>query len=151
MFDMIPFTRFNSLYSPYNAFGDMEEFERNFFKNAFMNFKKFNEFKTDIEDAGKCYKISIDMPGFKKEDVAVEINRGALRVSAKREEKLDENGQDKNYIIRERSYGSFARSFDISDVDCENIKVKFKDGVLKITLPKKEHAQEQTARKIEIE
>ena len=92
--------------------------------------------KCDIyEKDGKC-NIEIDVPGFVKKDINIECKNGYLTITAKKEEKHDDN--DKNYIRKERSYGEYSRSFYVGDVDANLINAKFNNGTLCITVPKEE-------------
>lgn len=137
----------------YNPFREMEEFERAFFSNPFGSF--FNttglaEFKTDVTDEGDHYLLEADLPGFEKKDISLDIQGDTLTVRAERHSKVEEKDQKDKVIRMERSYGSYTRSFDISGVDPENIKAKYDNGVLKITLPKAEQRLPE-GRKLEIE
>ena len=93
------------------------------------------EFKTDIQDKGDHYLLEADLPGVKKEDIQVDIDSNYLTISAARQTEKDEKDKAGNYVRRERSYGTYSRSFDISGIDCANIKAGYKDGVLTLTLP----------------
>ena len=108
------------------------------------------EFKTDIKDTGKEYELEADLPGFKKEDINIELDDNYLTIQAERKYENDEKDKKGNYVRRERSYGSFSRSFDVSGIDVSAIKASYQDGVLKLILPKKEEAVPAT-RRLEIE
>jgi len=144
MFGLTPLSRGNSL-STFNPFAEMDELERQFFGSH-----DIAEFKTDIRDNGKEYILEADLPGFKKEDIHISAENGYLTIRAERKEEIEEKRENAGYIRRERSYGSFARSFDISYIDEDRIKASFKNGVLKLVLPKQEQKVLQS-RKIEIE
>ena len=147
MFDLKPYERKNNV-SSYNPFRDMEAFERSFFSNPFGFFggNMLSEFKTDITDNGNEYVLEADLPGFKKEDIKLDINGDVLTVQAERH---SEDKKDK-YIRCERSYGLYSRQFDVSEIDTENIKAKYEDGVLKLTLPKKAEVA-SSPKRVEIE
>ena len=85
MFDLKPYERKNQV-SSYNPFRDMDAFERNFFSNPFGFFgsNMLAEFKTDITDNGNEYLLEADLPGFKKEDIKLDINGDVLTVQAER-------------------------------------------------------------------
>ncbi len=89
--------------------------------------------KTDIKETEKDFEISIDLPGFKKENVSLNFNDGYITVSAKKEQDETEG----KYIRRERTV-SCSRSYYIGDIDKSSIKAKYENGVLTITLPKEE-------------
>lgn len=95
--------------------------------------------KTDVREHDKGYELDIDLPGYKKEDVTAELKDGYLTISAETKSENDENEKDKKYIRRERYYGTCRRSFYVGeDITQEDIKAKFEDGILKISVPKKE-------------
>lgn len=137
----------------YNPFKEMEDFEQNFFQNPFAGFfggAELAEFKTDVTDEGDCYVMEADLPGFDKNDIKIDLNDNTLTIRAERHSRIEEKDK-KNKIVRmERAYGSYSRNFDISDVDAEQIKAKYDNGVLKLTLPKKEHILPKS-RQLEIE
>ncbi|MDO4344676.1 MAG: Hsp20/alpha crystallin family protein [Eubacteriales bacterium] len=95
--------------------------------------------KTDVKEHDGGYELVIDMPGIKKEDVHAELKDGYLTVQASRNSSNDEKDENGRYIRRERLSGSFSRSFYVGDaVTQEDIKAKFEDGTLKLSIPKKE-------------
>ena len=142
MFGLTPYTRRNSA-SVYNPFRELDELERTFFGGNALA-----EFKTDITDNGKEYLLEADLPGFDRNDIHVDINGETLVITAERKtEKEDKKDNDKNgYVYRERSFGSFTRSFDLSGIDTEGINGNYTDGVLRLTLPKREPAQPASRR-----
>jgi HSP20 family molecular chaperone IbpA len=99
--------------------------------------------KTDVREHETGYEIAVDLPGFKKDEIKVELKDGYLTVSAAKG--LEENEKDKKtgkYLRRERYSGSMSRSYFVGeDMKQEDIKAKFEDGVLNISLPKKEQQQ----------
>lgn len=92
--------------------------------------------KVDVKEKDKEYLLEVEIPGVEKEDIYLEVKDDILSISVEREEEINEESE--NYIRRERQFGSFKRSFYVDNVDQENIKAKFKNGVLKVRLPKKE-------------
>ena len=151
MFELRPYNRKNNSVS-YNPFRDMEEFEKRFFGTPFGFFgdNSLAEFKTDISDEGDKYVLEADLPGFKKEDIKLDINGDTLTVSAERHLEHEEKDKKGKFVRCERSYGSYSRDFDISAVKADEIKAKYNDGVLTLTLPKKENTAPQPKR-LEIE
>ena len=107
--------------------------------------------KTDIRESEDGYELDIDLPGFKKEDVKAELKDGYLTVSAA--SKAEEEGSGMAYVRRERFFGSCNRSFYVGDkLTREDIKARFEDGVLKLSVPKKkELPQVEVPRYISIE
>ena len=100
-----------------------------------------NSCKTDIRDDGDKYVMESELPGFEKEDIKLDINGTYLTISAEHSttnEKKDDKG---NYIRKERSFGSYKRSFDITDVDENAISAEYKNGILIIDLPKRKPEQ----------
>ena len=99
-----------------------------------------NLMKTDIQEHDDGYTLEMDLPGFKKEEIQIELNNGYMTISAAKG--LDEDEKDKKsgkYIRRERYTGSCQRSFYVGeDVTEEDIKAEFKHGILKLFIPKKE-------------
>ena len=162
MFDMRPYRnnndRRNNL-SAYNPFREMDAFERNFFNDPFgswFDHSALASFKTDIKDNGDSYTLEADLPGFDKKDIHLDVNGDTLTIHAERKAEQEEKDDKNNYVRCERSFGSYSRSFDVSGIDCANIKAAYKDGVLTLTLPtqKKEEPKKalpDSARHIEIE
>ena len=129
MFGIMPYR--NSSVSSYNPFAEMDELEK-----AFFGSRDIAEFKTDIRDNGDSYTLEADLPGFSKDDIKVDAENGYLTISAERYSESEQKDGKGNYVRRERSYGSFTRSFDISEIDEEGIRAKFENGVLTLELPK---------------
>ena len=105
--------------------------------------------RTDIKEHDDGFEMTIDLPGFKKEDIHVDIEDGYMTISAERSNETEKKDDKGNFVRRERSYGSFSRSFDVSSVKTEDITGEYKDGVLTLTMPKKEE-NVPTSRRIEI-
>jgi len=101
----------------------------------------------DIYEEGGKYNIVIDIPGFDKKDINIDIEDGYLTIEATRKVENDEE-DGKRYIKRERFYGSFKRQFYIGNVEHESINAEFNHGTLKITVPKEE--EKSTKKSIEI-
>ena len=95
--------------------------------------------KTDVKETENSYELDMDMPGFEKGDIKAELKNGYLTISASSHKDNDEKDNDGKYIRRERYSGSCSRSFYVGeDVKQEDIKAKFENGILKVTVPKKE-------------
>lgn len=127
MFGMIPLSRDEKKLM--HAF---DHFDREFFKeleNAPM------EFKTDVLDKGECYVLRADLPGFEKEEIKLDVEDNSLTISA--EHRTVNEAEQKQFIRRERRYGTYARKFDVSGIDAEKISAKYRNGVLELLLPKK--------------
>ena len=118
-----------------------KEFNRGFGKkNPLFGKHAANLMKTDVRENEKSYDVNIDIPGFKKDEIHLDLQNGYLTVAASKG--LDRDKQDKKgRIIRQERYaGSMQRSFYIGDmVTNDEVKAKFEDGVLKLMLPKNEN------------
>ena len=91
----------------------------------------------DICDTENAIVVTAELPGVKKEDISIEVKDNILTIKGDRS--VDSEVKEENYYRRERSFGSFQRSFSLpTDVNPESIKAGFKDGVLKIEVPKSE-------------
>ena len=128
MFGMIPFAGNDD-----NFFDLFDNFERKFFGNSAA---ALPDFRTDIRDAGDRYILEAELPGFRKEDIQLDVKDGILTISAQHGENQDEEDGKGSYIRRERRYGSFTRSFDVTGVDEEHITAAYNNGVLELNLPK---------------
>lgn len=101
-----------------------------------------NVMKTDVRETEDSYELDIDLPGFKKEDVSVELKDGYLTIQASKS--LDKDEQDKHgrYIRQERYSGSSSRSFYIGEgIKPEDVKGKFENGILQLSIPKEAQKQ----------
>ena len=95
--------------------------------------------KTDVKETDDGYELSIDLPGVSKDDLKAEVKDGYMTVSVTKKENNDEKDKKGKFIRRERFYGSYSRSFYVGDdVTESDIKAKFENGVLEISVPKKE-------------
>ena len=126
----------------YDPFRELDELQRRFF-----NDNSFGGFGTDIIDKGDSYCLQADLPGFKKEDIHVDVDGNRLTISAERN--YEDKDEQEGYIRRERSYGSYCRTFDISEIVADEITADYTDGVLTLNLPKTQPKQ-PTARRIEL-
>ena len=126
-----------------------------FGKNRYDLFNIFNDFDKDFfsdsmpVNACRTYIRESELPGFEKEDIKLDINGSYLVISAEHKTENDKKDDKGNYIRRERSFGSYKRSFDISDVDTDTISAEYKNGILTIDLPKKK-PEEPLAKRLEI-
>jgi len=113
-----------------------------FFDN-FLTVPEESNMKCDIYEKDGKYHIEMDIPGFDKKDIQVECNKGYLTITAEKEQ--EEKDEQKKYIRRERVYGKYKREFYLGDVQMDNIDAEFKDGILKITVPRKEEIDTKTS------
>ena len=127
MFGLIPYT--NAM----TRRNYMSDFTNDFFRNFFENGTPAG-FRVDVKDEGDRYLMDAELPGVRKEDVKVTIENGVLTISANtNHESEQKNG---NYVYRERRTGSMQRAFSLEGVNEDNISGEYKDGVLRLTLPK---------------
>ena len=129
------------------------DFDKQFFgaHNPLYGKHAQNLMKTDILEAGDRYEMDIDLPGFRKEDLNLELNDGYLTISASKGLDKDEKNKDGHYIRRERYTGKCARSFYVGDVQPSEIGAKYEDGILRLTLPKKDAPALPATNRIAIE
>ena len=124
---------------------------RNYYlDDLFDNFftSESNTLKCDIYEKEGAFHLEMDIPGFKKEEIKIESNKGNIIVSAEKETSNEEKDTDKKYLRRERVYGKFQRSFYLGDIEENNIEASFNDGTLHIIVPKQE--EKETKRFIEV-
>ena len=126
-----------------NLFDDFfgDSFEKHFFpaRDALYGKHAKNLMKTDVKELDGSYEMDIDLPGFKKDEVSVELDGGYLTISAQRNEELDDKDNEGRYIRQERATGSCARSFYVGkELEPKDISAKFENGILTLHLPKAE-------------
>ena len=140
-----------------NLFDDWMDdfgFRDNFFsgKNPLYGKHAKNIMKTDVRETDKGYELDVDLPGFKKDEIQLELNDGYLTISA--EKGLDKEEKDKKdkYIRRERYAGSMSRTFYVGESVTENdIHAKYENGILTLDVPKEEAKKVPEKRYISIE
>ena len=110
-----------------------------------------NLMKTDVRETADSYELDIDLPGFKKDEVNVELKNGYLTIQASKGLDKDESDKKGKYIRQERYAGSCSRSFYVGDVKPEDIKAKYEHGVLTILVPKHDPKKLTSSSKVTIE
>lgn len=123
---------------------------RNFFLDDFFDDfskTKSHDMKCDIYEQDNNYVVEMDIPGYKKDEINIDVEKGYLTIEATHSD--EEDVKEKNYIRKERHYGITKRQFYVGDVNEDEIKASFTSGVLKVTVPKKQEISSK--RKIEIE
>ena len=122
-----------------NLFDDW--FDKDFFpgRNPLYGKNEKNLMKTDVREQEDNYEVLIDLPGFKKDDVTIELENGYLTITASKGLDKDEEQQKSGYIRRERWAGKCSRSFYVGESVCsEDIKAKMEDGILTMIVPKQQ-------------
>lgn len=96
-----------------------------------------NLMKTDVRETEGSYELDVDLPGFKKEEVNVELNNGYLTIEAAKSLDKDDTDKQGRYIRQERYAGSMSRSFYVSEgLEPKDIRAKFENGILQLSIPK---------------
>lgn len=138
----------------------VNQFFNNFFDDSFFNdlffeipvFEDGLRMKTDVKETEGGYMIDMELPGYAKEDIQAELKDGYLIIKANHNENRDEKDTEGNYIRRERYVGSYQRSFFVGkDVKQEDIRAAFRNGILRLAIPKKTVAIEEKSNYIAIE
>ena len=116
------------------------------FQDSFFNRHENKVMKTDIKENENGYSIVVDLPGFDKNNIKIEVEDGYLTIQASmNEENNEENGK---FVRRERYFGECSRSFYVGEaIETEDVKAVFKNGTLKLSIPKKETRKEVVDKK----
>lgn len=115
-------------------------FDNFFGDDDFFTSNSTNLMKTDIKEKENNYVIETDLPGFTKENISLTLNNGYLKISATTSK--EENAETEKYLHQERYYGECSRNFYVGDeITEEEIQAEFKNGILKIYIPKKENKE----------
>lgn len=118
------------------------------FRDPFFEGTENKVMKTDIKEKKDKYIIDIDLPGYEKEDIKIEIEDGYLTVHGNVKKELEDDKEKGKYMRKERYVGECSRSFYVGDsVKEEDIKAKFKNGTLTLEIPKKEEKKELPEKK----
>ncbi len=139
MYGLVPFRKRGGNLSKK---GDWDSFIDDFFGNngilpAF--FSTGNSMKADIRETENEYVVETEIPGVKKEDIKLDLEDNTLTISVERNE--EEKEEKENYLRRERRYGQVCRSFYVDNIKHDNVKAEYKDGILKVKLPKLEEGK----------
>ena len=129
-------------------------FDNNFFsgRNPLYGKHEKDIMKTDVREGEKSYELDIDLPGFSKDEITIQLENGYLSISAAKGLDKDQENKDGKYIRRERYAGSMSRTFYVGDQLTEqDIQAKFENGILQLTVPKKEAKQVEGHKYIAIE
>ena len=139
-----------------NLFDEMMnfDFDKEFERMTRPLYGKHNKnmMKTDVRETENSYELDIDLPGFKKDEINVQLDNGYLNIQAAKGLDKDEEKKDGQYIRRERYAGSMSRTFYVgSQLTQNDIHAKFEDGILKLTVPKENPKKVEEKKYISIE
>ena len=96
-----------------------------------------NLMKTDVRETENTYELDVDLPGFKKDEVSIELKNGTLTIQAAKGVDKDEEDKNGRYIRQERYAGACSRSFYVGEgIEAKDVSAKFEDGILKLSMPK---------------
>ena len=139
-------------------------FGENLFNDDWMNFgfpevekalygkHVSHEMKTDVRETDSGYEVDIDLPGFKKDEINIQLDNGYLSISAAKGLDKDEQDKEGKYIRKERYAGSMSRSFYVGNaITQDDIKAKYESGILRLSVPKKAAEEIESAKRIAIE
>ena len=151
---MMPSIFGENLFDEWMDFPFDDDFDKYFFgkKNPLYGKHAKNMMKTDVKETDGTYEVDIDLPGFKKDEISAKLENGYLTVSAAKGLDKDEKDKKGKYIRRERYAGAMQRSFYVGDtLTQEDIKAKYDNGILSISIPKKDAKAVETKKTIAIE
>ena len=141
-----------------NLMDVFDDFDRDFFR-GFRTPERMlygknapHMMKTDVRETESGYELDMDLPGFKKDEIKLELNNGTLTVSTQKSVEKKDEGKDGKVLRQDRYAGSMSRSFYVGDhVTEEDVKARFEDGVLRLSIPKKDAKKVEEKKTILIE
>ena len=141
-----------------NLMDVFDDFDRDFFR-GFRTPERMlygknapHMMKTDVRETESGYELDMDLPGFKKDEIKLELNNGTLTVSTQKSVEKKDEGKNGKVLRQERYAGSMSRSFYVGDhVTEEDVKARFEDGVLRLSIPKKDAKKVEEKKTILIE
>ena len=143
MFEIMPYNY--RRVASYNPFRELDELSRRFWNSTEMG-----AFRTDITEKDGNYILEAELPGFNKEDISIDLDKDCLTITASRNSESDDEDKERNFVRRERFYGSYSRSFNVSGIDTDQITAAFCNGILSVSMPKK-NPEVPAARRLEIQ
>ena len=115
------------------------DFDHSFFPRPVRGKEAVSVMKTDVRETKEGFELDVELPGYKKDSITLELNEGNLTITAKKQENKEEKDQQGRLIRQERYAGTMQRTFYVGeDITEEDVKAKFEDGILKLFVPKKE-------------
>ena len=122
-------------------------FDDDFFRDDFFKGEKNQLMKTDIRESENGFSLDVDLPGYKKEDIKVDVTNGYLTIHAKTSNEKNEEEKGK-FVRRERFMGECSRSFYVGeDIEQDDIKASFKNGILSLDIPKVDPSKKEEEKK----
>ena len=141
-----------------NLMDVFDDFDRNFFRNfgnmdrALYGKHARNMMKTDVKETDDGYEVDIDLPGFKKDEIQLELNNGYLTISTQKALEKDEKNKKGRMLRQERYAGMMQRSFYVGEhITEEDVKASYESGVLHLVIPKKDAPKMPEKKVIQIE
>ena len=141
-----------------NLMDVFDDFDRSFFRNfgnmdrALYGKHAQNMMKTDVKETDEGYEVDIDLPGFKKDEIQLELNNGYLTISTQKALEKDEKNKKGRMLRQERYAGMMQRSFYVGEhITEEDVKASYESGVLHLVLPKKDAPRLPEKKTIQIE
>ena len=127
--------------------------EKQFFggRNPLYGKHAKNLMKTDVKELDHGYLLDVELPGFKKDEIEIQLQDGYLTISANKQIEKEEKKEKGRYIRQERYGGQCSRSFYVGDIRPEDIQAKYEDGVLRVQIPREEESKLQKQSRISIE
>lgn len=138
MREIVPFRHGQNILAPNDWVRDFfgRDLMDDFFGTGFLTRSNAGSIRTDVKETDNEYIVEAELPGFDKKDIELDLTDDRLTITARQEESTDE--ENENYIRKERRYGEVCRSFLVRGIDTEKVNADYKDGILRITLPKQE-------------
>jgi HSP20 family protein len=148
MKEIVPFGRRRGGLVPGDLFRNFfgRDLMDEFFDTGFTDVFNTTAMRADIRETENEFIVEAELPGIKREDVDLNLSDDRLTISARCEESATED--KKNFICRERRFGQFSRTFLLQGIDNEKVSAEYKDGILKVVLPKAKEIRR--GRKIEL-
>ena len=151
---MMPSIFGENLFDDWMDFPFNDDFDKYFFgkKNPLYGKHAKNMMKTDVKETDSSYEVDIDLPGFKKDEINAKLENGYLTISAAKGLDKDEKDKKGKYIRKERYAGALSRTFYLGEeIREEEIKAKFENGILSVSIPKEEEKKVEGPKHISIE
>lgn len=149
MFNIVPYSRKNGGITRKDDWFGIDRFFDDFFRDPFYTrvSSMTTPIKADVKETEKEYIVEAELPGVNKEDIIIDLHDDVLTLGV--DIKQEKNEENDGYIYRERQRGSYRRSFNVYNINNEEVKASYKDGILIVNLPKAQ--EEKKTRKISIE